>query len=61
MYYRDTIIAGKTIMRSLKAVARINTANKKRAPKAMMTNSTFLTSWQKINKIYICNIQKGWT
>ena len=45
MYYRDTIIAGKTIMRSLKAVARINTANKKRAPKANPTSAAV----QKIN------------
>ena len=45
MYYRDRIIAGKTIMRSLKAVARINTENKKRAPKANPTSAAV----QKIN------------
>lgn len=33
MFYRDTIVAGKTIMRSLKAVSRKNTDKQKRQPK----------------------------
>lgn len=33
MFYRDTIVAGKTIIRSLKAVARKGTDGRKRKPK----------------------------
>lgn len=33
MFYRDTIVAGKTILRSLKAVTRIDTKGQKRKPK----------------------------
>lgn len=37
MFYRDTIVAGKTILRSLKAVTRIDTKGQKRKPKANPT------------------------
>ena len=40
MFYRDTIIAGKTIIRSLKAVSRVDTENKKRKPKTNLTSET---------------------
>lgn len=38
MFYRDTIVAGKTIIRSLKAVSRISTDKKKRQPKMNPTS-----------------------
>lgn len=38
MFYRDTIIAGKTIIRSLKAVSRINTETQKRRAKTNPTS-----------------------
>lgn len=38
MFYRDTIVAGKTIIRSYKAVARINTEKKKREKKLHPTS-----------------------
>lgn len=38
MFYRDTIVAGKTILRSLKAVTRIDTKGQKRKPKANPTS-----------------------
>lgn len=38
MFYRDTIVAGKTIMRSLKAVTRIETKGQKRRAKANPTS-----------------------
>lgn len=38
MFYRDTIVAGKTIMRSLKAVARIDSETKKRKAKTNPTS-----------------------
>lgn len=33
MFYRDTIVAGKTIIRTLKAVSRVSAESKKRKPK----------------------------
>lgn len=38
MYYRDTIVAGRTIIRSLKASSRIHTAGQKRKPKQNPTS-----------------------
>lgn len=38
MYYRDTIVAGRTIIRSLKATSRVNTGKQKRAPKQHPTS-----------------------
>ena len=38
MFYRDTIVAGKTIIRTLKAVARVNTETQKRRPKTNPTS-----------------------
>lgn len=38
MFYRDTIIAGKTIIRSLKAVTRTETKGQKRKPKMNPTS-----------------------
>jgi len=38
VFYRDTIIAGRTVIRSLKAVARINTKEQKRKPKTNPTS-----------------------
>lgn len=43
MYYRDTIIAGKTIMRSLKAIARIDSVKgQKRKPKTNPTSEAVM-------------------
>lgn len=38
MFYRDTIVAGKTIIRSLKATSRVNSGEQKRKPKANPTS-----------------------
>lgn len=38
MFYRDTIVAGKTIIRSLKAISRVNTGERKRKPKTNPTS-----------------------
>ena len=38
MYFRDTIVAGKTIMRFLKATARVKTEKQERAPRKYPTS-----------------------
>ena len=38
MYFRDTIVAGKTIMRFLKATARVKTERQERAPRKYPTS-----------------------
>lgn len=38
MFYRDTIVAGKTIIRSLKAISRVNSGEQKRKPKTNPTS-----------------------
>ncbi len=45
MFYRDTIVAGRTVMRSLRASSRMNTDSKKRKPKQNPTSAAV----QKVN------------
>lgn len=45
MFYRDTIVAGRTVIRSLRANSRVNTENKKRRPKQNPTSEAV----QKVN------------
>ena len=45
MYYRDTIVAGKTIIRSLKATSRVSEGGRKRKPKHNPTSAAV----QKVN------------